>query len=451
MNNEPTQGLGISQALFNKNPKPNKTNIMKTLYSISLMALLVCWGCSQEPSFTDPTTTLPEAVEITGAQFRGGSAATYPSNQMVVQYDPGLTEAQKQLMRDQYGVSDYKTCSCADPTLELWIFEVDPNGNLPGGGGIEEVILGAKDDSGLEGADLNPDIQHVGQKLNYSFGVPDTAVGLQQTVHNNEPLTIAVLDTGVDYNYYGFATPFLYNSQANSNHCNSNGYEDYYGWDFVNGDNDPYDDYGHGTVISSFIYESLIEKSVPFQILPVKVFDANGKGSYFDILCGFKYAINNSDVDMINLSFGWYLTDYELLHRFVMESESQVLITASAGNNAQDNDQVPHYPSSYTTSNIISVAALGGGPSTVQLAYFSNYGENSVDIAAQGENIPFYLAPNEPIYVSGTSYANAFATVLGGTVYVSGMTPQQHLGEVLSHTVPNSNLYLIQYESYVPY
>ncbi|MCK9307404.1 MAG: S8 family serine peptidase, partial [Methanoculleus sp.] len=60
------------------------------------------------------------------------------------------------------------------------------------------------------------------------------------------------------------------------------------------------------------------------------------------------------------------------------------LVVCSAGNEALDNDAEPHYPSSYTSNNLLAVAA---GTNTEQLASFSNFGATSVDVAAPGQYI----------------------------------------------------------------
>lgn len=421
---------------------------MKKIFVILTMALVVATGCEKN----ELNSTEISTEETTEVSFVGGAgSAGFPNNEIVVQYDPLLSEAQKQLLRDQYGVESFKKCTCADPTLELWIFTVDRNGNLLNGGDIEEIVVGAKEETELEGAEVNPTFQHMGEKLNASFGVEDMVAATANVVTTNQNVTIAVLDTGVDYNYFGFENPFLYNSQVGQNSCIDNGMEDVFGWDFVNQDNNPFDDYGHGTVITSLIYDKLSEQNVDFQILPVKAFDKDGKGTYFDILCGFRYAATKGDVDIINMSFGWYHNDYELLHRFVEESEEKVMLVSSAGNKTQSNDQTPHYPSSYDVSNSLSIAALTDSPFHIELAWFSNYGVNSVDIAAFGEGIPFYITPLEFVEVAGTSYANAFASAFGGLHFDPGMSPQQLKSTVISNTMQHNNLSTIKYQSYIYY
>ncbi|MEP2937641.1 MAG: S8 family serine peptidase [Gilvibacter sp.] len=414
---------------------------MKNIVFITALCCLTLAGCQKEQLSTQ------KALETQVAPTKGGGFAS-TTNQMVVQYDSTLTEAQKQAMRDAYGVSNYKQCPCADPTLEMWIFD---RGTGASGLDLEEKVIAAKEDSDLEGADFNPIFDHGGQKLSAPFGAADSAFAMSKMVADNTNVTIAVLDTGVDYNYFGFDDAFLYNNQENADQCDANGYNDYYGWDFVNQDNDPFDDYGHGTIISSLIYEVLKDQNVSFQLLPIKAFDANGSGNYFDILCGFKYALNNKDVDVINMSFGWYWQDYEIFSRFMYESNEEVIITTSAGNSTVDTDETPHYPSVYPNENLIASAALGSAFGGVNLAQFSNYGIQTVDLAGPGEDIPFYIDPNEFINVSGTSYANAYMSAHAGVTFEESYTIAQHVDQMVAQAIPHPNLFLIKYSAYVYY
>jgi len=420
---------------------------MKKVF-FAAIAVLLCFASCEKESLETSKDTLTTLEQNTQSDTRGG-ASHYPSNEMVVQYDEGLSEAEKQALRDEYGVVHYKKCECADPTLELWILDFSQGQGT--GGSIEEKVGVAKEDSDIEDADFNPDILHGGVKLQQPFGPANVDVAITKMVPSNQNVTIAILDTGIDYNYFGFTSPFLYNSMADGDYCVENDYKDIFGWDFVNQDNDAYDDHGHGTIGANQVYRRLEADQVHFQILPVKVFDANGKGSYFDILCGFKYAVNNDDVDVINMSFGWYADGYELLGRFIEESQDEVLITASAGNDMNNNDSTPHYPSSWEAYNIISVAAMANNDITVGLSTFSNFGPASVDIAADGENIPFYITPNELMYVSGTSYSSAIVAAAAGKAYEPGMSVQEHFVKVIADGIVHNNLNMLKYSSYLQY
>ena len=59
------------------------------------------------------------------------------------------------------------------------------------------------------------------------------------------------------------------------------------------------------------------------------------------------------------------------------------LFIFSAGNSGQNNDFSHHFPSKLKNDNVISVAALN----QIRLASFSNWGKESVDIAAPGVGI----------------------------------------------------------------
>ncbi|GAB5398447.1 MAG: hypothetical protein Aureis2KO_00320 [Aureisphaera sp.] len=420
---------------------------MKKVHFLAVIILLFHSACEKE------TLTYTETQQYvdneTTADFTG--AQTVMPGQVVIKYDPLLTEIEKQAIRDQYGVENYKNCSCADPTLELWIFEVDANGDTPSGLSIEGVVESSKDNSGVEGSEINPVIKHNGYKLSAPFGTDHITTAIDLMSPANNGVTIAVLDTGIDYNYFKFEEPFLYNSDASGTACNDNGMTDYFGWDFVQQDNNPFDEHGHATQVISMIYEKLDEQNIDFQVLPVKVFDGNGDGAYFDILCGFKYAANNEDVKLINMSFGWYNTHYSLLERFMEETWDKKVILTSAGNLSSDNDTTPHYPSSYDEENLLSIASWNGSFTEVGLSRFSNYGVNSVDLAAPGENIPFYLTPNDFILLHGTSYASAFTTGVAAGLYVPGMSPNEHITTIISNSIPDNNLQNIKYHSYIYY
>src|SRR6185369_2344651 len=73
-----------------------------------------------------------------------------------------------------------------------------------------------------------------------------------------------------------------------------------------------------------------------------------------------------------------------------------------AGNSSVDNDRMPHYPSSYDSPNVVSVAALDRNDS---LASFSNYGAKSVAVAAPGVEILSTWLDNQYEEKSGTSMA----------------------------------------------
>ena len=79
-----------------------------------------------------------------------------------------------------------------------------------------------------------------------------------------------------------------------------------------------------------------------------------------------------------------------------------ILFVAAAGNSGTNNDVTPQYPANAGLANVVSVAA---SDSNDQLASFSDYGANTVNLAAPGVDIYSTLPGGKYGYLSGTSMA----------------------------------------------
>ncbi|HJW30836.1 MAG TPA: S8 family serine peptidase, partial [Saprospiraceae bacterium] len=118
-----------------------------------------------------------------------------------------------------------------------------------------------------------------------------------------------------------------------------------------------------------------------------------------------------------------------------------VLFVTAAGNNGNntfgsDNDSFPVYPGNYNLTNIISVAATDQHD---HIASFSNFGLNTVHVAAPGVSILSTVPPalqslfcgGSPLsgyeYCDGTSMATPHVTALAGLIlgYYGDLTPLQ--------------------------
>ena len=112
-------------------------------------------------------------------------------------------------------------------------------------------------------------------------------------------VTVAVVDTGIAYeNYGGYAQAPDF---AGTNFVA--------GYDFVNNDEHPNDDEGHGTHVAGTIAESTDNAvgvagiAYGVSLMPIKVLDQNGSGYYSDVADGIRWAADNG-AQVINLSLG---------------------------------------------------------------------------------------------------------------------------------------------------
>jgi len=165
------------------------------------------------------------------------------------------------------------------------------------------------------------------------------------------------------------------------------------GYDFVNNDADPTDDQGHGTHVAGTIggvgNNGLGVAGVNWAVkmIGLKFLSAEGFGSTADAISAVQYAATNTalKIKITNNSWGGGGFSQGLYDAIRISGEIYgQLFIAAAGNDGVDNDDTPHYPSSYDLPNIIAVAAIGEDGS---LADFSCYGLESVDLAAPGVDV----------------------------------------------------------------
>jgi len=136
-----------------------------------------------------------------------------------------------------------------------------------------------------------------------------------------------------------------------------------------------------------------------------------------DVALAIRYAVDNG-ARIINMSFGKYLSPGK---KWVDEAiryaeDHDVLLVHAAGNENLNLDSVDHYPNpEYVTTGrntccFITVGASAGGPDSLILARFSNYGKNHVDLFAPGVKVYSTLPANRYATYSGTSMAAPVVT-----------------------------------------
>lgn len=187
---------------------------------------------------------------------------------------------------------------------------------------------------------------------------------------------VGIIDTGVAYEDYGRTykqAPDLANTSFVP------------GYDFVNDDTHPNDDNSHGTHVAGTVAQSTNNgigvAGVAFQcsLMPVKVLDRNGSGTYEDVAQGIIWAADHG-ARVLNLSLGGpnpsSTLENAVAHAYTIKG---VTIVAAAGNDAST---TLSYPAAYDAY----VIAVGATRYDETLAYYSNYGP-SLDLVAPGGDL----------------------------------------------------------------
>ncbi|MCS7045021.1 MAG: S8 family serine peptidase [Gemmataceae bacterium] len=195
----------------------------------------------------------------------------------------------------------------------------------------------------------------VPQTVNQSFG---SLIGLDRAfadfAYRGRGASIAVIDTGIDYNHPDLGGGWGRRVVA--------------GYDFVNQDADPMDDDGHGTHVAGIIAGSSTSHSgvaPEANLIALKVLDATGSGSFGDVERALQWVIQHQaqyNIVAVNLSLGsgnyttnpfTYLDDELAALR-----NRDVLVTAAAGNSFFTFGGRPGLSYPAVSADVVSVGAV---------------------------------------------------------------------------------------------
>ncbi len=235
-------------------------------------------------------------------------------------------------------------------------------------------------------------------------------------------IKMAVIDSGIKMNHPEFTGRLFSNISETVNGLDddNNGYvDDNNGWDFVNNDNNPTDDNGHGTNVTGIAMANA-NNNIGYagvdwncKLLPLKVLDANNSGFNSNIITSIYYAINRN-VDLISISIGGsgFSTAYQ---NAVNQANAQNIPIIACMMNFNNNTS--YYPAAF--DNAIAVGSTNSNDNRTVPFFWSstsgsNYG-NHIDVVAPGNYI-YGLS-----HTSNTSYETYWGGTSQATPLVAGI------------------------------
>lgn len=339
-------------------------------------------------------------------------AATPASVSVLVRFQPETDEATRQATIAEMGGE-----------LVVWMPQIHvAEVRLPSQGEVGVASAAAVPFSGREDvvfAEVDLPVTGAYVPNDPDFTVADRAYGFEridvfeawETTRGSNTVVIAVVDSGVKLNHPAFAGRLTA------------------GYDFVNEDDQPDDDAGHGTHTAGIIAAAIDDGAgmagvcPNCRIMPVKVLNAANVGSWSSLARGIIYATDQG-AHVINLSVGAPTPSQTLEAAIDYALAHDVVVIAAAGNYAADS---PFYPAAL--DGVIAVSATNAADGRWERSNYGSY----IDVAAPGELIYSTYHQLDNVfggytYMSGTSMAAPFVSGLAGLVL--SINPQMTREEV---------------------
>ena len=272
--------------------------------------------------------------------------------------------------------------------------------------------------------------------------------------HGSKDIVVAVIDTGIDIHHPDLRENLWVNQgetgidekgrnkSTNGIDDDNNGFiDDVNGWNFAKNNNDVSDNHGHGTHIAGIIGAdggngvgiSGVAHKVSFMAL--NYFDPKeGSKNLENTIKSIQYAVKMK-AHIINYSGGGLTASQDEKEAILEAQKKGILFIAAAGNERSNIDQKDYFPADYELNNILSVTAID---KTLSILPSSNYGSQSVDIAAPGNRIYSTLPKGRYGYMTGTSQATAFVT--GVAVLIMSKFKDYTVEKIIRHITETGNL-----------
>jgi subtilisin family serine protease len=470
--------------------------IKKPIYILLVLLLVSCGntntadlgGAAKGVTAAKTTVSPPDASlrTILSRAENGG----YMQGELLVKYKTGVTASSSLRTNRSVGAALIRKISGARNVQQV---------KLPAGMPVTDAIVKYMSDPGVEYAEPNyirypkntipsdtffdPQqwaLRNTGTFAGGTEGADIDMPGAWDITQGSRDIVVAVIDSGVDLNHPDLVSNIWRNpgeaSCVDGVDNEGNGFiDDCVGWNFVDDDNSPMDDLGHGTHVSGIIgavgnnATGIAGVMWNVSILPLKFITDLGPGvcgpgvnfcgTVADEAAAIDYAVQNG-AKIINASYGsseFAQTEYDAINA---ANAAGVLFIAAAGNGGLDsagdnNDLNPSYPAAINLPNVIAVAATDQNDNR---ASFSNYGPVSVHVAAPG----VYVLSSVPLtgvsmsfssfctgsavaaydFCSGTSMAAPHVAGLAGLLesYYTGFTPAQIRATILRYVDQRASL-----------
>ena len=222
---------------------------------------------------------------------------------------------------------------------------------------------------------------------------------------NSAPL-VAIIDSGTDYTHPDLAANIWNNPNEVANGLDDDGngiIDDLHGFNAAGNNGDPMDSGSHGSHVAGTVGavgnngQGVTGVAWEAQLMPLK-FIEGGFGSTANAIAALSYA-QAQGARITQNSWGGSVANQALVDAL---KANPALHICAAGNDGNNSDVKPLYPAAYPLDNILAVAATDQKDF---LAYFSNFGPASVDMAAPGVATYSTVPGGEYGLKSGTSMA----------------------------------------------
>jgi subtilisin family serine protease len=360
---------------------------------------------------------------------------------LIVRRDAGLTAAERADVRAAAGVdherslrlSDTEVVSvpAADAAGALAELNADPDVRWAIRDGEVRATAAAEQDSSwwtLWG------LQNTAQ----FGGVADADMDVPEAweLATGRGVTVAIVDSGVRFDHADLdgrlaTNPGETGTDALGADKRSNGVDDdgnglrddWRGWDFMQGDNDPADVHGHGTHVTGTVVATngnqrgISGVAPDARALTLRALGDDGRGSWSALADAFDLA-GDLGVPVVNASLGGS-ADVSALLTPVVQAHPGTLYVVAAGNDSLDLDGGgDHYPCEVPAANLLCVGASDAADAR---ASFSNYGATAVDLFAPGWATYSTCVDGAYCYKSGTSMATPH--VAGAAALLAARNP----------------------------